>query len=240
MRKLGVLAPLDGPAFAYYVRVLNAEVKRRLGSEHTAQFMAVGFSDGDNLMSEEKWWTLTQRLRAYIRDLGRAGMEGTLMCPVTWYRLYDDLVEGLPVLLFHPVDALEREMSRRGVADTDPIGLLLPRLAVFPGSLLDRFAGPKARRVIVPPEADCLLLERISECASAAALEGPRLRHDVLRVTRALRAAGARSIVVGSAELANLLQPEDYAEDCYDLARIHATAAVDWMFDRTPEVRPPV
>ncbi|MDO8545445.1 MAG: aspartate/glutamate racemase family protein [Opitutaceae bacterium] len=238
MRKLGIIAPIDGIACAYYASVFNADVQRRLGQEHSAQFMAIGFNKADYLLQEEKWWTLTQTLKAYIRDLARGGAEAVILCPLVWYRFFDDLVEGAPIPLFHPVDALEREMTRRGAPKRGSIGLVASSLSACPGALLDRFAGSNGREVILPAKEELLVLDGIGTQVSQQGFARHHTGCEVRRIIDGLRFAGAQSIVVGCAEIANLLQPGDFANDCYNLSQIHASAAADWMFGYYPKISP--
>lgn len=230
MRNLGVIAPLEGIAFRYYTRVLNTEVKRRLGRGHSAQFMAIGFDKSDYLLVEEKWWTLMRILKGYIRDLARGGVEAVILCPVTWYRFFDDLVEGAPIPLFHPVDALEREMSRRGVAGRSSIGLVSSSVTVHPGPLLDRFTGSNMREIILPSNTEGRVLDHIARQVTYQGFAKHHAHCEVRRIIDRLRSVGAHSIVIGSPEIARVLKPEDFGQDCYDLSELHAIAAADWMF----------
>jgi len=228
MRQLGLIAPASGIAYRYYSDVLNEVVQHRLGVEHTASFMAIGVRHSTGLIDDPEATSITTELKARTQDLLRAGRNAFLLGSMAWFHYYDDLIDGLPVCFFHPVDALEQEMHRRSASGVTSIAIVGPRPVAAAGPLLARLSRNGSRDVLIPSERVLDKLDQICDEVNRHTLRRSSARRDVLRIVTAARIRGSEAIVIAAAELAHLLELEDLAPDCYNLPRLHAVAAAEW------------
>jgi len=235
MRNLGLLLPSSRIAFEYYLRAVNRAVRRNSKRHRTAAVMTVTLSQADWLLEEEMWWTLIEQLKDHARRFTCIGIEAVMLGSLAWYRFADEVAGDVPLPLLHPLDGLESEMRRRGDVETRTVGVLAPWLVTYPGTLLTRLERRK-RRVLVPAGNDDRILDDVIKNINEGSIPRSEARCIVVRLIRELRRTGAEIIVIGSAELASMLEPTDWARDCYNLPEIESNEAARWMLADRPEL----
>jgi aspartate racemase len=225
MRTLGVIGGMSWDSTATYYRVLNEEVRRRLGGHSCASVIIVSldFQQIRLLQQRGAWDEAADLLADAGRRLQAAGADAVLLATNLMHKVAPAIEAAVDVPFLHIADAVGAEAARRGV---DRVGLLGTRWVME-----ETFYADRLRRwgvdVVVPDEAaraevdrvvfEELTLGRITDAARATYVD----------VVRDLAARGAQAVVLACTEIGLLLGPDDVDVPLLDSATLHALAAVD-------------
>jgi len=232
MKAIGILGGMGWESTAVYYRIINQEVRRRLGGFHSAHILLESFDFADLTAAQEcgDWDRVQATLAAGAQRLERAGADFWLMACNTVHRVSDALEAAVEIPLLHIADPAGRALEARGVGRVALLGTLhTMQGSFFQRRLKERFAI----ETLVPSERDQARLHRLileELVHGVASRQGRRTLDDV---AAALARRGCEATLLACTEL-GLLYEE--AEPCggsaeggpvLDTARLHSLAAVD-------------
>jgi aspartate racemase len=234
MKCLGLIGGIGWESTALYYRLINETVRNRFGSLYSARLLidSLEFQALDTLVKDNRWNDAGAVLAEAAQTLEKAGAEGIVICSNLMHYVAEHVEAAVDVPLLHIGDAVLRELR---AARVNRVGLIGTRFTLEHDFLLERpgaTAGAGRRRlpveVIVPPPADFDELDRIIYWELCRGVVNEASRATLLRLAGDLRTRGARAIVLGSSELALLLQPDDFAQPLFDGTEVHALAVARW------------
>ncbi len=106
MKVLGLLGGMSWESTIPYYRMINEQVKERLGGLHSAKIVlySVDFQQVERLQHQGDWEGAGQLLAAAAVSLRRAGAEALVICTNTMHKVAEAVeLAGLP--LIHIADA---------------------------------------------------------------------------------------------------------------------------------------
>lgn len=226
MRTIGLLGGMSWESSIEYERLINTEVRARLGGVHSASLVIVSydFAEIENLQAVGDWAEAARVLAAGALRLERAGAELIVLCTNTMHRVAGAIEAAVGVPFLHIGDATGLAVRAAGLST---VGLLGTRYTMeqdfYRGRLAERFG----LGVVVPDEADRALVHRVIYDELVRGVIDPGSRRAYLEVIERLRAAGAEGIVAGCTEIELLVGPDDVDVPYFPTTRLHALAAVD-------------
>jgi aspartate racemase len=227
VRRLGILGGMAWPSTAEAYRLINTEVRRRLGGVHSAELIvwSVDFAEHQRLQRAGAWDEAGGHLADAAARLEAAGAEGLLLCTNTMHRVADAITDAVDIPLIHIADATATAIRSDGHTR---VGLLGTRytmeLDFYRGRLEDHGLD-----VLVPSESDRGTVHDViyGELVHGDVRDDSRDRFRAIAAD--LVAQGAEGIIAGCTEIELLLGPDDVAAGFYPTTSIHTLAAVDWM-----------
>lgn len=226
MRVIGLVGGMSWESSAHYYRLLNEEVRARLGGLHSARCIlaSVDFADIEPLQRAGRWDEAGARLNEVARGLERAGAELLVLCANTMHKVADRMLAGVGVPLVHVADATAERVRAAGLRR---VGLLGTRYVMEEPFYVERLEERHGLAVTVPGAADRDEVHRVifEELVLGRVEERSRARY--AEICAALVREGAEGIVAGCTEIGMLLRPEDVSVPLFDTTVIHAQAAVD-------------
>ncbi|MEM1030405.1 MAG: aspartate/glutamate racemase family protein [Myxococcota bacterium] len=226
MRMIGLLGGMSWESSIAYERIMNEEVRRRLGGMHAADLLvrSYDFAEIERLQAAGDWEGAGARLAADARCLEAAGAEAILLCTNTMHRVAPAIEAALTVPFLHLADTTAAAVTRAGVTS---VGLLGTKFTMEASFYRDRLARRGLDVRIPSPDARDHIHGIIYDELVRGRVE-PRSRALLVDVASTLIANGARGIISGCTELELLLQPSDLSVPLFPTARLHALAAVDF------------
>lgn len=215
---------------AEYYRLVNEEVRRRLGGLHSARslMLSVDFAGMEELQRAGRWDEATTQLAGAAEQLERGGADFLVLCTNTMHRVADEVARAVEIPLLHIADATAVRLAAAGVAR---VGLLGTRYTMEHDFYRGRLEQRHGLDVLVPDAADRTLVhDVIYEELCLSRIESSS-RDAYRRVIDDLAAAGAEALVLGCTEITLLIGVEDSPVPVFDTTRIHAEAAVDLALD---------
>jgi aspartate racemase len=208
-----------------YYRLLNEEVKQRLGGLHSARILMVSLDGGEmeELMRHDRWDDVGSRLADAARSLQAGGADMVLLCSNTMHQCADAVEAAVSLPLVHIVDpaadALEQAQIQR-------VGLLGTRYTMERRFLRDRLEA-RGLEVIVPGEPDRTTLHDIQfkELVLGKFLDSSR--RAFIEVIGRVVDQGAEGVILGCTEFGLLVGAGDSPVPLFDTTVLHAKRAVD-------------
>ena len=127
MKRIGLLGGMSWESSAEYYRLINEEVRERLGGLHSADCLlrSVDFADIEQLQREGRWQEAGTRLGHEAGALVAAGAELLVLCTNTMHKVADAVMETAAVPLVHIADATAQAVRAQGLGT---VGSLAPQV----------------------------------------------------------------------------------------------------------------
>lgn len=226
MKTIGLLGGMSWESTASYYRIINDEIKRRLGGLHSAQILlySLDFQEIEDLQHRGRWDAAADILLHGARRIESGGADFLLICTNTMHRVAGRVESGIGIPLLHIADATGQQIRTQGF---NKVALLGTRFtmeqAFYRGRLEERFD----LEVLVPGETERETVHRViyDELCLGSVHEASRERF--ADIIRGLADRGAEAVILGCTEIALLIDGKHSPVPLFDTTRIHAIGAVN-------------
>jgi len=223
---IGLIGGMSWESSAEYYRIINREVRNRLGGVHSARSLmwSVDFGEIERLQHDGDWDQLTEMMKDAAIRLERGGADFVLMCTNTMHRMADAVAEAIDIPLLHIADPTGQKVKAAGF---ERVGLLGTAFTMeqdfYKGRLRDLFGLD----VLVPEADDRRVVHDIiyKELVVGEVLAKSRMAYR--EIIARLIGQGAQAVILGCTEIMLLVSAKDSAVPLFDTTTIHAMAAVD-------------
>lgn len=238
MKTIGLLGGMSWESSIEYERIINEEVRRRLGGNHSADLLirSYDFAEIEALQEAGDWAAAGSRLAVDAKRLERAGAKIIVLCTNTMHRVADVIEEALDVQFLHLADTTARAVKRSGLGRVALLGTRYTMEQDFYRGRLEKRHGID---VIVPGEADRAVVHDViyQELVRGIVREDSRAAY--LDVIGRLVADGAEGVIAGCTEIELLVTADDVDCPYFATTRLHALAAVDEALGRSNKAAQP-
>jgi aspartate racemase len=224
MKIIGLIGGMSWESTAEYYRLLNEEIRERLGGLHSAKCVlySVDFAEIEQLQVDGRWDEAGEVLADAARSLQAAGAELLLICTNTMHKVADQVMAAVDIPLLHLADATAAAVRTAGLRR---VGLLGTAFTLEQDFYRDRLAA-RGLEVLVPDADDRAVVHRViyEELCLGTVREESRAAY--VDVIGRLVASGAEGIILGCTEIELLIGPEHSVVPVFATTRLHAEAAV--------------
>ena len=225
MKTIGLLGGMSWESSLEYYRVMNEEVKARLGGLHSAKILmnSVEFQELRDLMCAGDWDAIGEKLAEAARTLEKAGADLMVIGTNTMHKVAPQVADAVSIPLIHIADATAEAAREQGFTRVALLGTIF--------TMEDDFYVGRLREhgfeVVVPEAGDRRLVDRVifDELCKGAFLDESRAEY--LRIIDDLGARGAQAVILGCTEIGLLVKPGDTDVPTLDTCRIHAARVVE-------------
>jgi len=224
MKTIGIIGGMSWESSAEYYRIMNEEVKARLGGLHSAKILmsSVDFNGYRQNMLNDDFDTIGRDIALEAQRLEKAGAEIMLIGTNTMHLVAPQVADAVSVPVLHIADATAKVLKAQGVTK---VGLLGTKFTMERDFYVGRLAD-NGIEAVVPGKADRELVDRVifDELCKGEFVDDSRMEY--LRIIDDLAAQGAGAVVLGCTEIGLLVKPEDTNVPVLDTCKIHAAQAV--------------
>jgi aspartate racemase len=227
MKTIGLIGGMSWESSLEYYRIINQEVKNRLGSFHSAQCLlfSVDFADVEALQMAGKWGEAGELLKKVARNLEVGGADCVVLCTNTMHKLADQIQACIHIPLLHIADATAVRIQHAGL---HRVGLLGTRFTMEEDFYKGRLVGKYGLDIIVPESQQRTLVHDVIYSELCVGIISASSRAAYVQVIQDLVKRGAEGIILGCTEIGLLVNQADCPVPVFDTTRIHAEAAVDF------------
>lgn len=222
MRTLGLIGGMSWHSTVEYYQWINEYVARERGGHASARIalQSLDFEEIRHCQESGDWDAAGQILADAARGCVAGGATVVAICTNLMHKVAPQVEAAIDVPLLHIADAVA-DVARRDGHTT--VGLLGTRWTMQETFYADRL-GTHGIGVVIPDEADRLLVDRIiwDELTRGATSAASRAAY--VRIIDDLARRGAESVVLGCTEISLLVRPDDVGVPLIDSARAHADA----------------
>lgn len=194
MKTIGLIGGMSWESSAEYYRLINEEVKNRLGGLHSAQILmySVDFDDIEGMQHAGRWHDAGRAMNHAAQRLERGGSDFIVLCTNTMHKVADAMMEGIRIPLVHIADATGKKIKAAGLTR---VGLLGTRFTMEDAFYRDRLIHEFALDVLVPEMEDRKTIHRINFEELCLGHFHSHSRSDFVRILGALVPPGFVAIV---------------------------------------------
>jgi len=227
MKTIGMIGGMSWESTLEYYRIVNQEVKARLGGLHSAKCLlySVDFEEIERLQHENRWEEAGEMLGCAAQSLEKGGADFILICTNTMHKVAKEVEESVAIPLLNIADATAEKIIAAGM---QKIALLGTRFTMeedfYKGRLIDAFALD----VLVPNEPEMDVIHRVIYGELCLGKIDSDSRQQYIDVIDRLVEEGAEGVILGCTEIGLLVKQEDTRVPLVDTTEIHARAAVDF------------
>lgn len=225
MKRIGLLGGMSWESSVEYERIINEEVRRRLGGASSADLLirSYNFAEIESLQESGRWDLAGRRLADDARWLVDGGAELLLLCTNTMHTVASAIEDAVAVPLLHIADVTADAIAASGL---DHVALLGTRYTMEQPFYRDRIAR-RGIRVDIPDAAGRTTIHDIIFDELVRGIVDPGSRAKALTLVDRLVSDGAQGVIAGCTEIELLITPNDVEVPYFPTTRLHAIAAVD-------------
>jgi aspartate racemase len=223
---IGLIGGMSWESSAEYYRIINREVRRRMGGVHSARTLmwSVDFGEIERLQHQGDWDSLTEEMKDGALRLEKGGADFILICTNTMHKMAAAVASAIAIPLIHIADPTAAKIKSAGFSR---VGLLGTAFTMEQDFYRGRLSKLYDLQVLVPESDDRAIVHRIIYEELVAGKVVPASRSAYRKAISRLVARGAEAVILACTEIMLLVSDEDSAVPLFDTTTLHALAAVD-------------
>ena len=226
MKTIGLIGGMSWESSVSYYRLVNTEVKRRLGGLHSAQVLmhSVDFAPIEALQHQGDWDGAAAILIDAARRLESGGADFFLIATNTMHRVADEVAGAVDIPLLHIADATAEVLQRDGVRRIGLLGTAFTmELEFYKNRISERFGID----VIVPELHDRQMVHDIIYQELCQGQVDDESREIYLAIIDRMACEDIDGVILGCTEIGMLVEQRHTDIRLYDTTAIHAMQAVE-------------
>ena len=225
MKTIGLIGGMSWESTVEYYRIINEEVKNRLGGLHSAKCLlySIDFEEIERYQAEEKWEQAGTQLGEVAHSLEIAGADFIVICTNTMHKVVEHIEEKIDIPILHIADATASQIHKSNIGTIGLLGTKYTMEQEFYKSRLES----NGIKVLIPDPAEREMVHKvIYEELCVGSIRQPSREYYKQVITR-LVDDGAEGIVLGCTEIGLLVTAEDAEVPLFDTTVIHAVESVN-------------
>ncbi|OXS57179.1 aspartate racemase [Bacillus sp. V-88] len=225
MKTIGLIGGMSWESSVKYYKVINEEVKERLGGLHSAKCLlySVDFEEIERYQAEGDWESAGRALGEVASSLEKAGAEFIVICTNTMHKVIDHVEARINIPVLHIADATANEIQR---ADMKIVGLLGTAYTMEQDFYKSRIQS-NGINVLVPDKEERNTINNVIFEELCLGKMEQSSKEYFKSVIQKLVDRGAEGVILGCTEIGLLIKPDDSEVPLFDTTVIHAIEAVN-------------
>lgn len=225
MKTIGLIGGMSWESTIPYYRIINEEVKKRLGGLHSAKIVlySVEFDEIERCQSSGDWEKSGDILGRAAQGLEAAGADFLLICTNTMHKVAPQVASMVHIPIVHIADATAGELEKKHIRR---VGLLGTKYTMtqdfYKQILIDR-----GIEVVIPDEPDIEIVNDVIFRELCLGELKDESRRQFQRIIDSLKRKGAEGVILGCTEIGMLIQQADSSLSVFDATLIHAKRAAE-------------
>ncbi|WP_242314387.1 aspartate/glutamate racemase family protein [Bacillus cereus group sp. BfR-BA-01355] len=230
MKTIGLIGGMSWESTSEYYRIINEEIKERLGGLHSAKCLinSVDFEEIERCQSSGDWGGAGEILGNAAYSLQKGGADFIIICTNTMHKVVGKIKAKIDIPVLHIADATAKAIKRK---DIQKVGLLGTTYTMEQDFYKSRIEENNIK-VIVPSEKNRKEINKVIYTELCLGKIVSQSREYYKRVIEELVQKGAQGIILGCTEIGLLIKQEDVSVPIFDTTHIHAIEAVKVALDR--------
>lgn len=224
MKTIGLIGGMSWESSVKYYRIINEEIKSRLGGLHSAKCLlySVDFEEIERFQAEGKWEEAGKLLGDVASSLQKGGADFIVICTNTMHKVIDNIEEKITIPILHIADATANQIKK---SNLHTVGLLGTKYTMEQDFYKARIKSNDIN-VLVPNEIERETINKIIFEELCLGTIKQSSRDYFKNVIKNLVDHGAKGIILGCTEIGLLVSQEDSEVPLFDTTEIHAIEAV--------------
>ena len=124
MKTIGLIGGMSWESSCEYYRIINEEVKQRLGGFHSAKCIlySVDFEEIEICQRNGEWEKTAQIITEAARSLETAGADFIVICTNTMHKVFNEIQTGISIPLLHIAEITAQQVIANGIKTVGLLG----------------------------------------------------------------------------------------------------------------------
>ncbi|CAH0305228.1 amino acid racemase [Peribacillus sp. Bi134] len=230
MKTIGLIGGMSWESSLEYYRIINEEVKAKLGGLHSAKCIlySVDFEEIERCQAEGDWESSGKLLGDVALSLEKAGAEMIVICTNTMHKVIEYIEEKVSLPILHIADSTAKQIQMSKIST---VGLLGTKYTMEQDFYKTRIKS-NGIKVLIPNDEDRKVINKVIYEELCLGEIQHSSRDYYKKVIKGLVDDGAEGIILGCTEIGLLIKPEDSEVPLFNTAVIHAIEAVNMSLEK--------
>ncbi len=225
MKTIGLIGGMSWESTVTYYRVINEEIKKRLGGFHSGKILlySVDFEEIEKCQMSGEWKKSGEILADAAKRLEKAGADFIVICTNTMHKVFGQVQAAVKIPVLHIAETTAEIMKKDKITKTGLLGTKFTMEQDFYKSVL----AENGIEAVVPDEDGRKTVNDViyNELCMGQIKESSKKQF--LKIIEKLRDQGAQAVILGCTEIGLLVEQKDVDIPVYDTALIHAEVAAE-------------
>lgn len=225
MKTIGLIGGMSWESTVTYYRVINEEIKKRLGGFHSGKILlySVDFEEIEKCQMSGEWEKSGEILADAAKRLEKAGADFIVICTNTMHKVFGQVQAAVKIPVLHIAETTAEIMKKDKITKTGLLGTKFTMEQDFYKSVL----AENGIEAVVPDEDGRKTVNDViyNELCMGQIKESSKKQF--LKIIEKLRDQGAQAVILGCTEIGLLVEQKDVDIPVYDTALIHAEVAAE-------------
>lgn len=225
MKTIGLIGGMSWESTVTYYRVINEEIKKRLGGFHSGKILlySVDFDEIEKCQMNGEWEKSGEILADAAKRLEKAGADFIVICTNTMHKVFGQVQAAVKIPVLHIAETTAEIMKKDKITKTGLLGTKFTMEQDFYKSVL----AENGIEAVVPDEDGRKTVNDViyNELCMGQIKESSKKQF--LEIIEKLRDQGAQAVILGCTEIGLLVEQKDVDIPVYDTALIHAEVAAE-------------
>ena len=230
MKTIGLIGGMSWESSVEYYRIINEEVKNKLGGLHSAKCIlySVDFEEIEHYQAEGDWQKAGILLSEVAHSLEKAGADFIVICTNTMHKVIEYIEAKINIPILHIADATANQIKKKNIKT---VGLLGTKYTMEQDFYKKRIEE-NGIQVLVPKSEERSVVNQVIYGELCLGKVQSSSRDYYKKVIQHLVDRGAEGIILGCTEIGLLVKPEDSDVPLFDTTVIHAIEAVNKSLEK--------
>lgn len=226
MKTIGLIGGMSWESTVDYYKILNREIKKKLGEPHSAEIImySVDFADIEKMQSAGEWDKLSKKMTNIAQKLEKAGADMLLICANTMHQMADEVQQKINIPLLHIADAAAEKIESGGYKN---VGLLGTKYTMEGSFYKNRINENYNIDVIIPEVEERDYIHQVIYQELVSGILKDDSRDNFKEIIDNLKEKGAEGIILGCTEIPLLIKDKDSSLPIFNTTELHAKKAVE-------------
>lgn len=225
MKTIGLIGGMSWESTVTYYRVINEEIKKRLGGFHSGKILlySVDFEEIEKCQMSGEWEKSGEILADAAKRLEKAGADFIVICTNTMHKVFGQVQAAVKIPVLHIAETTAEIMKKDKITKTGLLGTKFTMEQDFYKSVL----AENGIEAVVPDEDGRKTVNDViyNELCMGQIKESSKKQF--LKIIEKLRDQGVQAVILGCTEIGLLVEQKDVDIPVYDTALIHAEVAAE-------------
>lgn len=225
MKRIGMLGGMSWHSTVEYYQIINEEINRRLGKQHSAELILISLDFESILIPWQlnNWDEAIKPLINAIKQLEKAEADFFLLCSNAIHKFATTLAASTQIPMLHIATAVGKEMQKKGLKKVGLLGTKITMEVEF----YQKYLNEQGIVTLIPKKSDQHIIDRLIFDELTKGIFTDQARIEFERLMREMKNNGAMGIILGCTEIPLLFSERQFEIPLFDSLKLHAMAAVD-------------
>ena len=228
MKKIGMLGGMSWESTATYYKLLNEEIKSRLGGLHSAKIIlsSVDFDEIEKFQHSALWEETARILSYEAKAIENANADFLLICTNTMHKVAPQIEENINIPILHIADATGEALKKDKIKKVALLGTKFTMTEDFYKNRIEEKFGIE---VVTPNEIEQDIVHEVIYKELCLGKCNKKSRDEYIKIIKRLEKENeAQGVILGCTEISMLIKQGYVDIPIYDTTKLHVLSAVDY------------